>query len=177
MAFLVLLAPLLLLGTAAGQAEPGMDACLFLGNATEGNFSVGTEPDLYRANTTYVVTIKDDRNHSQSWGQLLLQALDGQNASVGSWEEAATGNCSSVDTAVLNISQSTARWTSPASNLSSVLIRVYLVLSDNSTELKTHTLNTGAESTVSPSITTPNSSHLYSPKVDTWFLQPLLDQL
>ncbi|TRZ12425.1 hypothetical protein HGM15179_014670, partial [Zosterops borbonicus] len=103
--------------------------------------------------------IKDDRNHSSSSGHLLLHAVSPQNDSVGHWEEGATGNCSFGVTAVLNINESTARWTSPDSstNLSSVHIRVYLIFPGNGTELKIHMLDTGAQSTMSPSTTTPNS--------------------
>ncbi|KFO61668.1 hypothetical protein N302_11148, partial [Corvus brachyrhynchos] len=67
------------------------------------------------------VTIKDNRSHSA--GRYLLQALSSQNTSVGKWEEIPTGNCSSISTAILNIPKNTTRWTSPASNLSSVQIR------------------------------------------------------
>ncbi|XP_039577925.1 placenta-expressed transcript 1 protein-like [Passer montanus] len=156
MAAFLLLAPLLLLGTAAGQADTEMEGCLWLWNTTEGNFSVETTPETYQANTTYLVTIKDDRNHSNSSGQLLLQALSPQNASVGRWEDAATASCSSVLTAVLNISEreSTARWTSPGSDLSSVHFRVFLSLPDNTTELRSRVLTRGAETTTVP----PNST-------------------
>ncbi|CAN8199072.1 unnamed protein product [Coccothraustes coccothraustes] len=154
MAAFLLLAPLLLLGTVAGQAETELEGCPWPWNVTEGNFSVETTPGTYQANTTYLVIIKDDRNHSNSSGQLLLQALSPQNTSVGQWQGAATGLCSSVLTAVLNISESTARWTSPSSSLSSVQIRVYLSLPGNTTELKTWMLNRGTETTPVPSSTT-----------------------
>lgn len=154
MAALLFLAPLLLLGTVAGQAQTEIEGCLQLGNATEGNFSVETTPQTYSANKTYLVTIKDGRNHST--GQYLLQALSSQNTSVGEWEEIPTENCSSINTAILNITKNTAHWTSPASNLSSVQIRVYLQLPDN-IELKTFMLNRGAGTTVLPSTPKPNS--------------------
>lgn len=54
MAALLLLAPLLLLGTAAGQQQAEVTACAGLGNATEGNFSVEATPGMYQANTTYL---------------------------------------------------------------------------------------------------------------------------
>lgn len=53
-AFLLLLAPLLLLGTAAGQADMEIEECLWLWNVTEGNFSVVVTPETYQANTTYL---------------------------------------------------------------------------------------------------------------------------
>ncbi|KAF4796673.1 chromosome 24 C11orf34 [Turdus rufiventris] len=141
MAALLLLAPLLLLGTAAGQQQAEVTACAGLGNATEGNFSVEATPETYQANTTYLVTIKDDRNHSNS-SQYLLQALSPQNTSVGTWQVTSPLNCSSVDTAILKITERTANWTSPNSNLSSVQIRVYLSLSGNATEIRTVMLST-----------------------------------
>lgn len=54
MAALLLWAPLLLLGTVAGQEQPEVDGCLWLWNVTEGNFSVEATPDTYQANTTYL---------------------------------------------------------------------------------------------------------------------------
>lgn len=54
MAALLLWAPLLLLGTVAGQAQTEVDGCLWLWNVTEGNFSVEATPDTYQANTTYL---------------------------------------------------------------------------------------------------------------------------
>lgn len=54
MAALLFLAPLLLLGTVGGQAQAQTAACLRLGSAAEGNFSVDTAPQTYSANTTYV---------------------------------------------------------------------------------------------------------------------------
>ncbi|RLV86604.1 hypothetical protein DV515_00015869, partial [Chloebia gouldiae] len=143
MAAFLLLAPLLLLGTAAGQADTEMEECLWLRNVTEGNFSVLITPETYQANKTYLVTINDDRNQSSSSGPLLLQALSPQNSSVGEWRDAGTGSCSSVLTAVLNTTQSSARWTSPNSDLSSVHIRVYLIHPGNLTELKTWMLSRG----------------------------------
>lgn len=159
MAAFLLLAPLLLLGTAPGQADTDTEGCLWLWNTTEGNFSVETTPGTYQPNTTYLVTIKDDRNHSNSSGTFLLQALSPQNASVGRWENASTGMCSSVLTAMLNISERAANWTSPPEgNLSSVQIRVYLRLPGNITELKTWMLNRGAETTPVPSSTPSTAS-------------------
>ncbi|OWK55688.1 hypothetical protein RLOC_00001808 [Lonchura striata] len=163
-AFLLLLAPLLLLGTAAGQADMEMDECLWLWNVTEGNFSVVITPETYQANTTYLVAIRDDRNHSSSPGPLLLQALSPQNASVGEWTDTASGSCSSVLTALLNSTESRAHWTSPSSNLSSVLIRVYLILPGNITELKTWMLSRGAETTPVPPSSTSAPSSTSSPK-------------
>lgn len=174
MAALLLLAPLLLLGTAPGQADTETLGCSWLQNTTEGNFSVETTPGTYQPNTTYLVTIKDDRNHS--WGQFLLQAVSPQNASVGQWEEADTEMCSSVLTATLNITETAANWTSPAGNLSSVHIRVYLRLPGNITELKTQTLNRGAQTTPVPSSstssTTPNS--VGRAQGSSWLLAALL---
>lgn len=54
MAAFLLLAPLLLLGTVAGQAQAEIQECLWLWNVTEGNFSVETTNETYKANTTYV---------------------------------------------------------------------------------------------------------------------------
>lgn len=55
MAVLFLLSPLLLLlGTVAGQVVLEEDVCLSVGNATEGNFTVETDPGTYQPNTTYV---------------------------------------------------------------------------------------------------------------------------
>ncbi|KAM3658630.1 uncharacterized protein VK521_013239 [Ammospiza maritima maritima] len=161
MAAFLLLAPLLLLGTVSGQADTDTDGCLWLWNATEGNFSVKTTPETYQPDTTYLVTIKDDRNHSNSSGPFLLQALSPQKASVGQWEKAPTQNCSSVTTAMLNVSERAANWTSPAGtpgNLSSVQIRVYLRLPNNITELRTWMLDRAAETTPVPSNTTSTSS-------------------
>ncbi|XP_030146824.4 uncharacterized protein [Taeniopygia guttata] len=166
-AFLLLLAPLLLLGTAAGQADMEIEECLWLWNVTEGNFSVVITPETYQANTTYLVTIRDDRNHSSSSGPFLLQALSPQNTSVGEWTDTDTGNCSSVLTAVLNSTESRAHWTSPNSNLSSVHIRVYLILPDNITELKTGMLSRGAETTPVPLSSTSAPSSSSSPNTSS----------
>lgn len=55
MAVLFLLSPLLLLlGTVAGQVVLEEDVCLSVGNATEGNFTVETDPGTYQPNTTYL---------------------------------------------------------------------------------------------------------------------------
>lgn len=54
MAAFLLLAPLLLLGTVAGQAETELEECLWPWNVTAGNFSVETTPGTYQANTTYL---------------------------------------------------------------------------------------------------------------------------
>ncbi|KAM7030366.1 uncharacterized protein M8220_013270 [Acridotheres tristis] len=175
MAAFLLLAPLLLLGTVAGQETA---RCPWFWNATEGNFSVETSPETYQANTTYLVTIKDGRNHNSS-SRYLLQALSAQNSSVGTWQGNSTRNCSSVDTAELNITESTASWTSPNSSLASVQIRVYLSLPNNSTELKTVILSTGAgnstelppNSTLSPST---NHSSVCRAQGSSWLLPALL---
>ncbi|KFO94327.1 hypothetical protein N320_09579, partial [Buceros rhinoceros silvestris] len=53
----------------------------------------------------------------------LLQALSPQNVSVGEWKVEKKGNCSSIETAILTDPQTTANWTSPNSNVSSVEIR------------------------------------------------------
>ncbi|KFO10236.1 hypothetical protein N312_02826, partial [Balearica regulorum gibbericeps] len=53
----------------------------------------------------------------------LLQALSPQNVSMGEWKVVDRDNCSSTDTAILNVTQKAANWTSPDSNISSVEIR------------------------------------------------------
>ncbi|KFP37108.1 hypothetical protein N324_07660, partial [Chlamydotis macqueenii] len=53
----------------------------------------------------------------------LLQALSPQNDSMGEWLMVDSENCSSIDTAILNATQSAANWTSPDRNISSVEIR------------------------------------------------------
>ncbi|KGL91198.1 hypothetical protein N301_02265, partial [Charadrius vociferus] len=70
------------------------------------------------------VTIRDDRNHTDSKNvtEYLLQALFPQNDSIGEWHVVYRDNCSSIDTAILNDTLE-ANWTSPNSNISSVVIR------------------------------------------------------
>lgn len=174
MAAFLLLAPLLLLGTGAGQARAEAEECSWLRNVTEGNFSVKAAPATYKANTTFEVTIKDDRNHSDATVVFLLQALSPQGATVGTWQGTHTESCSSGDIAILNVTKSSALWTSPDSNLSSVLIRVYLRLLDNSSssELTTLKLIKGMQSTTLPPTTTPNS--VCRAQSCSWFLAALL---
>ncbi|KFU89415.1 hypothetical protein M959_13926, partial [Chaetura pelagica] len=71
------------------------------------------------------VTISDTSNHtnSKNVSQYFLQALSPHNTSVGEWNVTKSKNCSSIETAALNANQTTASWTSPGSNINSVLIR------------------------------------------------------
>lgn len=123
-------------------------------------------PEAYKANTTYQVTISNDRNHTDSGDvtEYLLQALSPQNDSIGEWKVNYTENCSSIDTAVLSATQNAINWTSPPSNITSAEIRVYIVFTNNSVEFKTVILNKVSETTTaSPTTTeqrpttTPNS--------------------
>ncbi|KFV61109.1 hypothetical protein N307_03102, partial [Dryobates pubescens] len=68
------------------------------------------------------VTINDSRNGTNVT-EYWLQALSQQNDTVGEWEEGQRINCTAIGTAVLSANQTTANWTSPDSNLSSVVIR------------------------------------------------------
>ncbi|KFQ76067.1 hypothetical protein N335_03797, partial [Phaethon lepturus] len=71
------------------------------------------------------VTVSDNRNltDSKTVTAYLLQALLPQNVSTGEWKVVDRGNCSSIDTAVLNATQKAANWTSPDSNIPFVEIR------------------------------------------------------
>ncbi|XP_032565607.1 placenta-expressed transcript 1 protein-like isoform X2 [Chiroxiphia lanceolata] len=161
MATSLLLAQLLLLGTLVVPAQaqnPSTESkCAQLGNATEGNFSVTVTPEVYQANTTYLVTIKEAQNSTDNEPtQFVLQALSPGNESLGQWEGITPENCSSVDSAVLNSTQNAANWTSPGTNVSSVQIRAYIIFTDKSTQFKTVTL-TRAETTTSSPTSTPSS--------------------
>lgn len=70
----------------------------------------------------FLVTIVDS-NNTRNATNYLLQAITIQNVSVGEWSVPEQQNCSALTTAVLQNTQKTANWTSPATNLSSVEIR------------------------------------------------------
>ncbi|XP_068016021.1 placenta-expressed transcript 1 protein-like [Melanerpes formicivorus] len=146
---------LLFLGTLILPAHTeGEESCPLLLNATASSSTLQVTPGTYQANTTYQVTINDSRNGTNVT-EYWLQALSPQNDSVGEWEEGQSTNCAAIGTAVLSPNQTTAHWTSPDSNLSSVVIRAYIILEDSSTEFMTKTLS--QESTTVPPTTSPNS--------------------
>ncbi|XP_068772555.1 placenta-expressed transcript 1 protein-like [Struthio camelus] len=154
-AFLFML-HLLFLGTLIVPAYLQMERCNLLPNATASNFSISVIPSTYMANTTYEVKI----NSSRSATAVLLQALSSSNSSVGEWKDLSQENCSNIATAVMTSTNTTANWTSPSSNITSVEIRAYILLSNNSTEFNTVTLNKEEGNTTTPSpspSTTPNS--------------------
>ncbi|KAM6370533.1 uncharacterized protein J5M81_013517 [Pluvialis apricaria] len=158
MATFLFLVQLLFIGTLIVPAYTDTEKCTLLQNATASNFSVTVMPEAYKANTTYLVTIRDDRNYNDSKNvtEYLLQALSPQNYSIGEWDAVYKENCSFIDTAILNTTQAT-NWTSPDGNISSVVIRVYIAFTDKSVEFKTVTLNKEPETTTAPPTTTPNS--------------------
>ncbi|OPJ68260.1 hypothetical protein AV530_013755 [Patagioenas fasciata monilis] len=159
MAAFLSLVQLLFIGTLIVPAYTATEVCDWLLNAAESNFTISTSPTAYQANTTYLVTITDNRNASDSTNvtNYLLQAVSPQNASTGEWEVADKENCSGIDTAILNVTQQAANWTSSVSNISSVEIRAYIVFADRSAVFKTVTLSKATETTTLPSSTTPNS--------------------
>ncbi|KAK4809583.1 hypothetical protein QYF61_025026 [Mycteria americana] len=125
MATFLFLVQLLFIGTLIVPAYTQTEICTLLLNATASNFTVTVTPEAYKANTTYVVTITDNRNFtgSKNVTEYLLQALSPQNASMGEWKGVNSDTCHSIDTAILNATQKAANWTSPDSNISSVEIR------------------------------------------------------
>ncbi|KAM6044924.1 uncharacterized protein LJ206_018766 [Theristicus caerulescens] len=159
MATLLFLVQLLFIGTLIVPAYTQMEICNLLPNATASNFTVSVTPKAYKANTTYLVTISDNRNltDSKNVTKYLLQALSPQNASMGEWKVVDRIDCGSTDTAVLNATRKAANWTSPDSNVSSVEIRAYIIFTDESSEFKTMTLNKESEPTTASPATTPNS--------------------
>ncbi|KAM6043155.1 uncharacterized protein VSU04_014021 isoform 2-T2 [Chlamydotis macqueenii] len=76
---------------------------------------------------------------------------------MGEWLMVDSENCSSIDTAILNATQSAANWTSPDRNISSVEIRAYIIFTDKSAKFHTVTLNKELETTTAPPATTPSS--------------------
>ncbi|XP_067166242.1 placenta-expressed transcript 1 protein-like [Apteryx mantelli] len=160
MASLLFMLQLLFLGTLIVPAYLQMQGCDFLPNVTAGNFSLSVIPETYAANTTYTVQVSDSRNLTGEKNVIavLLQALSSQNISVGEWKDTGPENCSGISTAVVNATNTTANWTSPSSNITSVEIRAYILFSDNTTELNTVTLNEKeANATTAPPTSTPNS--------------------
>nr|XP_021140909.1 uncharacterized protein LOC110357579 isoform X3 [Columba livia] len=105
------------------------------------------------------VTIRDNRKASDSTDVInyFLQAVSPENASTGEWKVADKENCSDIDTAILNVTQQAANWTSSVSNISSVEIRAYIVFADRSAVFKAVTLNKAPETTTLPTSTTHNS--------------------
>ncbi|CAM9820201.1 unnamed protein product [Bubo scandiacus] len=153
------LVQILFIGTLIVPAYTEVEKCSLLLNATASNFTVIVTPAAYQANTTYLVTVSDNRNitDSKNVTKYLLQALSPRNVSMGEWEVVNRINCSSIDTAVLNNTQKAANWTSPDSNVPSVEIRAYIIFTDKSAKFKTVTLNKELETTTAPPTTTFNS--------------------
>ncbi|KAM9519543.1 uncharacterized protein ACIB01_017281 [Guaruba guarouba] len=153
MATFLFLVQLLFIGTLIVPAYT--QSCDLLQNATASNFTVTVTPGTYHANTSYLVTISDNTNltDSNNVTKYLLQAFSPQNLSVGVWNVADMDNCSSIDTAVLNATQKTANWTSPNSKVSSVEIRAYIIFTDKSVEFKTVMLNRESESITAQPVT------------------------
>ncbi|XP_055584648.1 uncharacterized protein LOC129737532 [Falco cherrug] len=156
MATFLFLVQLLFIGTLISPEYAQGEGCDLPLNATASNFSVLVTPAAYRANTTYLVTVNDNRNltDGKNVTKYLLQALSPQNVSTGQWKVTSRDNCSS---AILNATQTSAKWTSPANNLSSVKIRAYILFSDKSAQFSTVTLTEGSGSSTAPPTTTPNS--------------------
>ncbi|KAJ7427433.1 chromosome 24 C11orf34 [Willisornis vidua] len=157
MAAFLFLAQLLFLGPLVVAADT--ETCQQLRNATKGNFSVQVIPRMYQANTTYQVTIQNGTNTTANESRALyvLQVLSPWNEPLGQWAEGvSTANCSSVDTAILNSTQSAANWTSPGTDVSSVVIRVYIIFPEEPAEFRDLTLSRAPRPTSPPS-TTRNS--------------------
>ncbi|PKU43772.1 hypothetical protein llap_5932 [Limosa lapponica baueri] len=146
MATFLFLVQLLFIGTLIAPAHTEAARCNLLVNASASNFNVSVTPEAYKANTTYQVTISNDRNDTDSTNvtEYLLQALSPQNNSIGEWEVDNKDNCNSIDTAVLNATQNAINWTSPNSNITSVEIRVYIIFNNDSVEFMNVILNKGS---------------------------------
>lgn len=170
MATFLFLVQLLFIGTLIVPSYT--QRCVLLQNATASNFTVTVTPEAYHTNTSYLVTISDNTNttDSKSVTEYLLQALSPENISVGVWNVEDRDNCSSIDTAVLNATQNTANWTSPDSDISSVEIRAYIIFTDNSTEFKTVTLNTESETTTAQSTTTSTFNSVSMVQSSSFFI-------
>ncbi|XP_071432507.1 placenta-expressed transcript 1 protein-like [Pithys albifrons albifrons] len=157
MAAFLFLAQLLFLGPLVVAAHT--DTCQQLRNATEGNFFVQVMPRMYQANTTYQVTIQKGTNTTANETRALyvLQALSQWNKSLGEWAGGdSMANCSSVDTAILNSTQSAANWTSPGTDVPFVVIRAYIIFPEEPAEFRALTLSRAPRPTLPPP-TTPNS--------------------
>ncbi|XP_074833003.1 placenta-expressed transcript 1 protein-like [Carettochelys insculpta] len=153
MAMAVLTTPLqlLVLGALISPAYL-QDSCEIIKNTTQvGSFTLSVNPALYTASTNYSVIISNAANSSS----VILQALNSQNMSVGQWDVPAV-NCTNETTVhQQNLTTNlTVTWTSPNSEKAPVEIRVFVILSDNSTQFQKATLNAGTTTTTTTTTTT-----------------------